>query len=152
VQGISALKPLVGVAMDGPGDGAVLKPLPESRMGCAFACGAAPRYGLLDPAEMAMASIDEALPVEEVEVGQRGPPLGEDQNRTQPIGMMVEPSNNLPGCAGPVRGAAARVPATKPSFDTPCEWMKSATPLVRDPSTLGSVRSASASASAKRPF
>ena len=61
VQGMSALKPMVGVAMDGPGDAAVLKPLAESRMGCAIACGAAPRYGLLDPAAMATASIDEAL-------------------------------------------------------------------------------------------
>lgn len=61
VQGMSALKPFVGVKMDGPGDAAVLKPLPESPMGVAISCGAAPRYGLLDPAAMASASIDEAL-------------------------------------------------------------------------------------------
>ena len=61
VQGMSVLKPFVGVAMDGPGDAAVLKPLADSRMGCAIACGATPRYGLLDPAAMASASIDEAL-------------------------------------------------------------------------------------------
>lgn len=61
VQGMSALKPFVGVRMDGPGDAAVLKPLPESPMGIAISCGAAPRYGLLDPAAMASAAIDEAL-------------------------------------------------------------------------------------------
>jgi phosphoribosylformylglycinamidine synthase len=61
VQGMSVLKPLVGVRMDGPGDAAVLKPLPDSPMGAAIACGAAPRYGLLDPGAMASAAIDEAL-------------------------------------------------------------------------------------------
>ena len=61
VQGMSALKPLVGSRMDGPGDAAVLKPLRESPMAVAIACGAAPRYGLLDPGAMAGAAIDEAL-------------------------------------------------------------------------------------------
>jgi phosphoribosylformylglycinamidine synthase len=61
VQGMSALKPLVGVRADGPGDAAVLKPLPESPMAAAIGCGAAPRYGSLDPAAMAAAAIDEAL-------------------------------------------------------------------------------------------
>jgi len=61
VQGLSAMKPLVGVRMDGPGDAAVQKPLAESPMGVAISCGAAPRYGLLDPGAMASAAIDEAL-------------------------------------------------------------------------------------------
>ncbi|MFN0008723.1 MAG: phosphoribosylformylglycinamidine synthase subunit PurL [Planctomycetota bacterium] len=61
VQGMSALKPFVGVKMDGPSDAAILKPLPESPMGVAISCGAAPRYGLLDPGAMASAAIDEAL-------------------------------------------------------------------------------------------
>jgi phosphoribosylformylglycinamidine synthase len=38
-----------------------MKPLPESPMGVAISCGAAPRYGLLDPGAMASAAIDEAL-------------------------------------------------------------------------------------------
>jgi phosphoribosylformylglycinamidine synthase len=61
VQGLSVLKPLVGVRMDGPGDAAVLQPLPGSRKGIAIACGANPRYGLLDAGAMAEAVIDEAL-------------------------------------------------------------------------------------------
>src|SRR5262249_59455933 len=55
------VKPLVGARMDAPGDAAVLKPLADSRMGAAIACGAAPRYGIQDPEAMAGASIDEAL-------------------------------------------------------------------------------------------
>lgn len=61
VQGRSVLKPLVGARMDGPGDAAVLQPLPSSRKGIALACGASPRYGELDPQAMAEAVIDEAL-------------------------------------------------------------------------------------------
>ena len=61
VQGMSVLKPLVGARQDAPGDAAVLKPLSDSAMGAAIACGANPRYGLLDPAAMAGAAIDEAL-------------------------------------------------------------------------------------------
>ncbi len=61
VQGASAIKPLVGVHGDGPGDAAVLQPLSTSRMGAVISCGANPRYGLLDPGAMASAAIDEAL-------------------------------------------------------------------------------------------
>ena len=61
VQGLSALKPLVGPRADGPGDAAVLTPLSTSRMGAAIACGANARTGVLDPYAMATAAIDEAL-------------------------------------------------------------------------------------------
>ena len=61
VQGMSVLKPLVGVEADAPGDGAVLKPLSNSKKGVAITCGANPRQGRLDPFAMATASIDEAL-------------------------------------------------------------------------------------------
>ncbi len=61
VQGMSVLKPMVGVQMDGPGDAAVLQPLASSRKGIALSCGANPRYGLLDAGAMAEAVIDEAL-------------------------------------------------------------------------------------------
>ena len=61
VQGMSALKPLVGVESDAPGDAAVLRPLEGSRKGVAIACGANPSQGLLDPRRMALAAIDEAL-------------------------------------------------------------------------------------------
>ena len=61
VQGLSVAKGLVGPAADGPGNGAVLQPLPQSARGIALGCGANPRYGLADPGAMAEAVIDEAL-------------------------------------------------------------------------------------------
>ena len=61
VQGMSVVKPFVGVKMDGPGDATVLQPLATSRKGAAIGCGASPRYGELDPGAMAEAVIDEAL-------------------------------------------------------------------------------------------
>jgi phosphoribosylformylglycinamidine synthase len=61
VQGMSVVKPFVGVRSDGPGDAAVLQPLHTSRRGIALGCGASPRYGRLDPGAMAEAVIDEAL-------------------------------------------------------------------------------------------
>jgi phosphoribosylformylglycinamidine synthase len=61
VQGRAVLKPLVGVRRDSPGDAAVLKPLDNSDKGLAIACGANPRFGVLDPGAMAEAVIDEAL-------------------------------------------------------------------------------------------
>jgi phosphoribosylformylglycinamidine synthase len=61
VQGTSAVKPLVGVRGDGPGDAAVLQPVASSRMGAVVACGTNPRQGVLDPRAMAESAIDEAL-------------------------------------------------------------------------------------------
>ena len=61
VQGGSVIKPLVGVANDGPSDAAVLRPVLGSRAGIAIGCGMNPRYGDLDPYWMAAAAIDEAV-------------------------------------------------------------------------------------------
>jgi phosphoribosylformylglycinamidine synthase subunit PurSL len=61
VQGMSVVKPFVGEDSDGPGDGAVLRPLANSNKGIAITCGANPHYGRLDPRRMALAAIDEAL-------------------------------------------------------------------------------------------
>ncbi|RRR65823.1 MAG: phosphoribosylformylglycinamidine synthase subunit PurL [Candidatus Viridilinea halotolerans] len=61
VRGATVLKPLVGVAMDGPGDAAVLQPLAEMGRGLALGCGINPRYGRIDPYWMALAVVDEAL-------------------------------------------------------------------------------------------
>jgi phosphoribosylformylglycinamidine synthase len=61
VGGRTVAKPLVGAACDGPGDAAVLQPLPDSFMGLALGCGINPRYGLIDPYWMALACVDEAL-------------------------------------------------------------------------------------------
>ena len=61
VQGGSAIKPLVGVANDGPGDGAVFTPVLGSRRGVALACGLSPRLGDIDPYQMALHAIDECV-------------------------------------------------------------------------------------------
>ncbi len=61
VQGGSVVKPLVGVANDGPSDAAVLRPVISSRRGLVVACGMNPHYGDLDPYHMAASAIDEAV-------------------------------------------------------------------------------------------
>jgi len=61
VRGGTVVKPLVGVACDGPGDAAVLQPLRHIAQGLALGCGINPRYGQIDPYWMALACVDEAL-------------------------------------------------------------------------------------------
>jgi phosphoribosylformylglycinamidine synthase len=61
VQGASVLKPLVGVAGEGPADAVVIRPLPELDRGLAVACGCNPHYGRCDPYRMAAWAIDEAV-------------------------------------------------------------------------------------------
>ncbi|PDW02868.1 phosphoribosylformylglycinamidine synthase subunit PurL [Candidatus Viridilinea mediisalina] len=61
VRGATILKPLVGVALDGPGDAAVLQPVATMQRGLALGCGINPRYGRIDPYWMALAAVDEAL-------------------------------------------------------------------------------------------
>jgi phosphoribosylformylglycinamidine synthase II len=61
VQAGSVVKPLVGVANDGPSDAAVVRPVLGSNRGIVIACGMNPRYGDFDPYHMAASAIDEAL-------------------------------------------------------------------------------------------
>jgi phosphoribosylformylglycinamidine synthase len=61
VQGGSVLKPLVGVANDGPGDACVIRPVLGSKKGLIISNGINPRYSDLDPYWMAASAIDEAL-------------------------------------------------------------------------------------------
>jgi len=61
VQGGSAIKPLVGVRADGPGDACVATPLAGNPRGVAVACGMNPRLGDLSPYDMATNAVDEAL-------------------------------------------------------------------------------------------
>ncbi len=61
VQGGSVLKPLVGVANDGPGDAAVLRPRISSRRGLVISNGMNPNYGDYDTYNMAASAIDEAI-------------------------------------------------------------------------------------------
>ena len=53
VQGGTVVKPLVGVANDGPSDAAVLRPVLDSQRGLAITCGMNPLYGDIDPYWMA---------------------------------------------------------------------------------------------------
>jgi phosphoribosylformylglycinamidine synthase subunit PurSL len=61
VQGGSVLKPLVGIANDGPGDASVITPVLGSWRGLAIGCGINPNLGDLDPYAMAANAIDEAV-------------------------------------------------------------------------------------------
>ena len=63
VRGGTVGRPFVGVRADGPGDGAVLKPLGtwHHDAAVALAVGINPRIGRLDPWSMALHAIDEAV-------------------------------------------------------------------------------------------
>ncbi|HUV38408.1 MAG TPA: phosphoribosylformylglycinamidine synthase subunit PurL, partial [Planctomycetota bacterium] len=61
VQGASAVKPLVGVHDDGPGDAAVLAPNRDDTRGIVLSNGINPGYSDIDPYWMAASAIDEAL-------------------------------------------------------------------------------------------
>jgi phosphoribosylformylglycinamidine synthase subunit PurSL len=61
IGGATVIKPLVGVRSEGPGDAAVLQPLPHTNEGLALGCGINPNLGRIDPYWMALAAIDEAL-------------------------------------------------------------------------------------------
>lgn len=61
VQAGSVVKPLVGVALDGPSDAAVVRPDLSSRRGLVFSNGMNPYLGDYDPYWMAANAIDEAI-------------------------------------------------------------------------------------------
>ena len=66
VQGATVLKPLVGVAGNGPGDAAVLQPIldeqnAQTQAGIVLSNGINPLYGTIDPYAMALNAVDEAL-------------------------------------------------------------------------------------------
>jgi phosphoribosylformylglycinamidine synthase len=61
VQGGSVVKPLGGIANDGPNDAAVIQPKFDSDKGIAIGCGINPLYGDIDPYWMTLAGIDEAI-------------------------------------------------------------------------------------------
>ena len=61
VQGGSVIKPLVGVANDGPSDASIVKPVLNSSKAVIVSNGINFRYGFIDPYWMAASCIDEAL-------------------------------------------------------------------------------------------
>ncbi|MEX2252521.1 MAG: phosphoribosylformylglycinamidine synthase subunit PurL, partial [Thermoleophilaceae bacterium] len=60
IRGATLVRPLVGVAGDGPADGIVLAE-PHDQHGLAIGIGVNPWYGLHDPEAMAAAAVDEAI-------------------------------------------------------------------------------------------
>ncbi len=111
VQGRSVVRPLVGARDDGPGDAAVLQPLPGSRRGIAIACGANPRYGVLDPAAMAGAAIDEAL--------RNAVAVGGDPDHTAILDNFAWGNCDKPDRLGSLVLAAEACYATAVAFGTP---------------------------------
>jgi len=61
VQARTVVKPLVGEDASGPGDAAVVLPVVDSFRGLVVSCGINPRYGKIDPYNMAACVIDEAI-------------------------------------------------------------------------------------------
>ncbi|WP_417850532.1 phosphoribosylformylglycinamidine synthase subunit PurL [Thalassoglobus sp.] len=61
VQGGSVVKPLVGIANDGPSDAAVVRPDLTTQRGLVVSCGMNPFLGDCDPYWMAASAIDEAF-------------------------------------------------------------------------------------------
>ncbi|MDP2043897.1 MAG: AIR synthase-related protein, partial [Candidatus Omnitrophota bacterium] len=61
VQGGSIIKPLAGLANDGPSDASVTRPLFDSKKGIIISNGINFRFGFIDPYWMAASCIDEAL-------------------------------------------------------------------------------------------
>ena len=61
VQGGSVVKPLTGVANDGPSDAAVIRPILDSFEGLVVSHGICPRYSDIDAYHMAACAVDEAV-------------------------------------------------------------------------------------------
>ena len=61
VQAGTVVKPLVGAFNDGPGDGAVFRPLLDTWEGLVISSGICPRYGDVDTYHMTACAIDEAI-------------------------------------------------------------------------------------------
>ncbi|TWT43600.1 Phosphoribosylformylglycinamidine synthase 2 [Thalassoglobus neptunius] len=61
VQAGSVVKPLVGIANDGPSDAAIIRPDLSGKRGLVISCGMNPHLGDADPYWMAASAIDEAV-------------------------------------------------------------------------------------------
>lgn len=61
VQAQTIIKPFVGLYNDGPSDGAVIKPLPDSFEGLVISHGICPKYSDFDTYHMSACALDEAI-------------------------------------------------------------------------------------------
>ena len=103
VQGGSAIKPLVGVGEDGPGDASVVRPVLDSRKGVVVSCGMNPRLGDLDPYQSALHAVDEAL---RNAVVRRGEPRPHGHPRQLLLGQLQQARPH--GLVRPVRQGLLR--------------------------------------------
>ena len=111
VQGGSVVKPLTGVANDGPSDAAVINPVLRSWKGLAIANGINPRYGDLDPYWMAAAAIDEAV--------RNAVAVGADPTRTAILDNFCWGNTNDPAVLGSLVRAAEACRDVALAFGTP---------------------------------
>lgn len=61
VQGMSVIKPFIGLFNDGPSDSAVIKPLPDSYKGVVVSHGICPKFSDYDTYNMSALALDEAV-------------------------------------------------------------------------------------------
>ena len=111
VQGGSAIKPLVGVTNDGPGDASVIRPLLEKDKGIAVGCGICPQYSDIDPYYMALAAIDEAV--------RNVVAVGADPKRIALLDNFCWGNCNKPDRLGALVKAAQGCYDAAKAFDTP---------------------------------
>ncbi|HVK12329.1 MAG TPA: AIR synthase-related protein [Gemmataceae bacterium] len=111
VQGGSVIKPLTGVADDGPSDASVVAPVLGSWKGLAIANGLNPRYGDLDPYWMAAAAIDEAV--------RNAVAVGADPTRTAILDNFCWGNVNDPATLGSLVRAAEACKDVALAFGTP---------------------------------
>lgn len=111
VQGGSVVKPLVGIAEDGPSDAAVVAPVLGSTRGLAIGCGINPRFGDLDPYRMAASAIDEAL--------RNVVAVGGDPDRTAILDNFCWGNTDRPEVFGSLCEAAFGCRDTALAFGTP---------------------------------
>jgi phosphoribosylformylglycinamidine synthase II len=111
VQAASVVKPLCGVANDGPSDACVVKPLKDSWRGIVVSSGMNPLYGDIDPYHMAASVIDEAL--------RNSVAVGGDPNRTAILDNFSWGNTNWPDRLGGLVRAAYACYDTAKAYGTP---------------------------------
>ena len=111
VQSGSVVKPLVGVASDGPSDAAVVRPVLTSQRGLVVSNGMNPRYGDLDPYWMAASAVDEAV--------RNCVAVGADPNRIAILDNFCWGNTERPETLGSLVRAAIACHDTAVAFGTP---------------------------------
>ena len=101
IGGGTVVRPLVGVAADGPGDGVVLAD-PRDTHGLAIGIGVNPWYGLHDPEAMAHAVVDEAI--------RNVVAVGADPDRVALLDNFSWGDPRRPSTLGELVAAVARLP------------------------------------------